>query len=142
MKQPLCIKKIDVKETIKNNFIKECKDHIKKNYLNRNIFSRLIARHNGRAMALIQALDRCSSVKEAKKLIKNQCDLFEKGRAARISSGLLVSRWSMELKKKPYNISKSSFYGVLNTMPGRQRPVLFRNTPQISTMPRRLRGHL
>ncbi len=103
-----------------DRFISECKKHIRKEYLNKGIFNRLLARHNERAKALIQALGRCTSIKEAKGLIKNQCDLFEKGAANSVSSHLLASRWSENLKNKPGNISKSSFYRVLKTMPGQK----------------------
>lgn len=91
--QSLCAKKIEINEQVKiNSFINGCKVHIRNNYLNRGIFSRLMARHNERAKTLIQALDRCLTIKEAKGLIKNQCDLFEKGKVAKVPSDLLASR--------------------------------------------------
>jgi ankyrin repeat protein len=108
----------------RDNFINECKKHIRKNYLNRDIFSRLMARHNGRAKALVQALGRCTSIKEAQGLIKNQCDLFSKGKTVNpVASHLLASRWSSQLKNKPSNVVKSSFYQMLKTMP-RQKPII------------------
>ncbi|MDQ8039183.1 MAG: ankyrin repeat domain-containing protein [Rickettsiella sp.] len=135
-----CAKKLENNEQIKiNSFINGCKDHIKNNYLNRGIFNRLMARHNGRAKALIQALDRCHTIKEAKGLIKNQCELFEKGQAVKVSSELLASRWSTTLKNKPNNVSKSSFYKVLSSMPVQQRSSGFIGSQrQINAIPKQL----
>jgi hypothetical protein len=140
--QTLQSKKLDQKQENLDNFINECKEHIQKNYLNRDVFSQLLARHNGRAKAVVQALGRCASIKEVKGLIKNQCDLFEKGKASvPIPANLLASRWSLELKNKPSNVIKSSFYKVLKTIPGQKpRFVLLareqhylRTTPQLTS---------
>ncbi|MES2141839.1 MAG: ankyrin repeat domain-containing protein [Pseudomonadota bacterium] len=113
-----------------DKFINECKEHISKNYLNRGIFSRFMARHTERAKVLRQALDRCTSAQEARGLIKNQRNLFEKGKTiVPISSELLDNRWATQLKNKPNNLSKSSFYKILNTMPG-QKPLVVWNRRQ------------
>lgn len=98
-------------------FVNDCKNHINKNYLNRNIFSRVLARHNERAQALYIALGRCSSVKEAKELIKNQCNLLKGLPSRPIAEYLLQNRWSKEIKNKPDNVEKSSFYKMLRTLP-------------------------
>lgn len=131
-------KKNNHEEKVKlNNFINECKKQIRENYLNRSILIRLMARHNERAKALIQALIRCASMKEARGLIKNQCDLFEKGEATSlIPSSLLASRWSEKIKNKPKNVIKSSFYKILNTMPRQKLPaVLQQSHRQINITP-------
>ena len=70
-------RKLDQREQQRTNqLINDCIKHIKKSYLNRCILSRLLAKHNERAMALIVALRYCRSVKEVKKLINNQCNLL------------------------------------------------------------------
>ncbi|MFZ0219195.1 MAG: ankyrin repeat domain-containing protein [Candidatus Aquirickettsiella sp.] len=112
-------KKVESKEQIGiKKFINDCKKHIKKTYLNRNLFNRILARHNQRALALIIALDRCNSIKEAKELINNQCNLLKKGiSSTSISEYLLDKRWSKEIKNRPKNVDKSSFYKMLKTLP-------------------------
>ena len=123
-------KKLDQTQEKFDKFIHECKEHISKNYLNRGIFSRFMAKHTERAKVLRQALDRCTSVQEAKGLIKNQRNLFEKGKPIlSISSELLDNRWSTQLKNKPNKLSKSSFYKLLNTMP-KQKPLVVWNRRQ------------
>jgi ankyrin repeat protein len=132
-------KKKDPKKEKLRTLINGCKEQIQKNYLNRSIVSRLMARHNERAKALTQALGRCTSDKDVKGLIKNQCDLLEKGKSNQaISPNLLVSRWSTKIKNKPNNVSNSSFYKVLRTLPG-QKPLpllVVQNQRQLSIMPR------
>ncbi len=136
--QSFSSKKTDPKKEKLYNLISGCKEHIKRNYLNRGIFSRLMARHNERAKALIQALWFCASIKDVKGLIKNQCDLFEKGKSSQIiHPDLLAGRWSAKIKNKPSNVINSSFYKVLRTLPGQKPlPLAAGKQRQVSIMPR------
>ena len=111
-------RKLDQREQQRTNqLINDCIKHIKKSYLNRCISSRLLAKHNERAMALIVALRYCRSVKEVKKLINNQCNLFQGLATKPISRDLLDGRWSVRIKNKPKNLDKSCFYKTLTTLP-------------------------
>ena len=111
-------RKLDQREQQRTNqLINDCIKHIKKSYLNRCILSRLLAKHNERAMALIVALRYCRSVKEVKKLINNQCNLLKGLATKRISVDLLDGRWSANIKNKPRNVDKSCFYKTLKTLP-------------------------
>jgi tyrosyl-tRNA synthetase len=111
-------RKLDAREQQRiNQLISDCIKHIKKSYLNRCILSRLLAKHNERAMALIAALRYCRSVKEVRELINNQCNLFKGLPTKQISGGLLAQRWSAEIRNKPRNVDKSSFYKTLKTLP-------------------------
>lgn len=127
-------KKLDSSQVKFENFINECKAHISKNYLNRGLFSRLMARHTERAKTLVQALGRCTSIKEFKSLIRNQRDLFE-SRKVITPPHLLHNRWSTQLKNKPKDLNKSCFYKVLTTMPGRKLPIQNRINRMSSQFP-------
>lgn len=112
------LRKVDIEEQQETKqFLNDCKKHIKKNYLNRSVLSRILARHNERALALIIALGRCSSIKEAKELITNQCNLLKGIPSRPIAEYLLQQRWSKQIKNKPNKVEKSSFYKMLRTLP-------------------------
>lgn len=119
-----------------NQLINDCIKHIKKSYLNRCILSRLLAKHNERAMVLIAALRYCRSVKEVKELINNQCNLFKGLPVKRISGDLLTLRWSAEIRNKPRNVDKSCFYKTLKTLPvERLSKVAIKSYPPERTLP-------
>jgi hypothetical protein len=99
------------------NFVKDCKEHIRKHYINKSVFNRFLARHNERAKALIQAFDKCLSIKEGRSLIKNQRSLFEKKPIHHLAPDLLADRWAFYLKNKPNKPNKSNFYRMLTSMP-------------------------
>lgn len=109
------INKIDKEEEQKlklliNDFLK----HLRKNYLDRNIFMRFSAKHNERAKALIIAVRRCSSVNEFKDLLNNQLNLFNNAPRRSLPKGLIADRWSKIIKNKPISANKSQFYKTLN----------------------------
>ena len=108
--------KVDTREQqrlnlLVNDFIK-C---LRKNYLDRNIFIRLPAKHTERAKALIVAARRCGSIKEFKGLLNNQLNLFKSTPARPLSKWIIDKRWSEVIKNKPLNVNKSQFYKTLNT---------------------------
>ncbi len=120
------IKKIIIQKSIKankqeqkqldklvNNFIK----YLRKNYLDRNIFLRFLARHTKRANALIDATQNCSSIKEFKGLLDNQRNLFTKKILVQPlpHNRIIDKQWSESLKNKPSNANNSQFYKTINT---------------------------
>lgn len=113
--QTQSINKVDTKEQQRlklfvNDFIK----HLRKNYLDRNIFMRFSAKHNERARALIIAARRCNSVNEFKDLLNNQLNLLNNGSKQSLPKGLIAKRWSERIKNRPKNVNKSQFYKTLS----------------------------
>ena len=100
-------------DNLVNYFIK----YLKKNYLDRNIFFRFLARHTKRANALIDASQNCSSIKEFKGLLDNQRNLFTKKILVQplYNNRIIDRQWSESLKNKPSNANNSQFYKTINT---------------------------
>ncbi len=109
-------KKLKIDETT-SHFINDCKNHVRKNYLDRNLLNRIFAKHNKRGLALINALNRCKSVSEVYELTNNQTNLLKGILTRSISKYLLPKRWSKEIKNRPKDIENSSFYKMLKTFP-------------------------
>lgn len=98
-----------------NHIVGDFIKHLRKNYLDRNIFIRFPAKHNERAKALIVAARRCSSVSEFKDLLNNQINLFKNTLTRPLPKEIIDRRWSDGIKNKPLNVNKSLFYKTLNT---------------------------
>ena len=94
-----------------NDFI----TYLKKNYLDRNIFYRVPAKHIKRANALISAAKNCYSMKEFRDLLNNQLNLFKNIALPTLPKRILEERWSKVIKNRPSNVNNSHFYKTVNS---------------------------
>jgi Ankyrin repeats (many copies) len=117
------IKNIPIQKTTKldnqeqqrlDQLVSDFIQHLRKNYLVRNIF-RFPARHTRRANALIIAARCCSSIKEFKDLLNNQLNLCKGNPANPISEHIFDKRWSKVMENKYHDPNKSLYYKTIYT---------------------------